>query len=68
MSSNIQQHQIACPCLHHVHLHDAYRVFDIQKQAWFARDRATQQPVSQLNDGNKYLLMVKYLSTGWEVG
>lgn len=43
-------------------------VFNIQKQKWFARDRQTMKIVSELKDGNKYLLGVKYLPTGWELG
>jgi len=43
-------------------------VFNIQEQKWFARDRQTMKVVEQLNDGYKYLLAVKYLPAGWELG
>lgn len=43
-------------------------VFDIQKQKWFARERKSMLIVSELEDGFKYLLGVKYMPTGWELG
>jgi hypothetical protein len=43
-------------------------VFDIQQQKWYARDRVTKKTVSELQDGFKYLLGVKYMPTGWELG
>lgn len=43
-------------------------VFDIQSQKWYARDRITKKTVSELQDGFKYLLGVKYMPTGWELG
>lgn len=43
-------------------------VFDIQKQKWFARERKSKLVVSELEDGFKYLLGVKYMPTGWELG
>lgn len=43
--------------------------FDIQKQSWFARNRTNMgQVVGELQDGYRYLLMVKYLPAGWELG
>lgn len=43
-------------------------VFDMQRQAWYARNRTTMTPVSELKSGFKYLLGVKYMPTGWELG
>lgn len=44
------------------------RVFDIAKQGWFARNRSSLAIVGPLADGHRYLLGVKHLATGWEVG
>lgn len=43
-------------------------VFDIQTQKWYARDRVSKKTMSELQDGFKYLLGVKYMPTGWELG
>lgn len=43
------------------------RVFDIQQQLWKAR-KPDGTVVSTLRDGFKYLLGVKWLPTGWEIG
>jgi hypothetical protein len=37
-------------------------------QVWNARSIATGSIVSTLRDGFKYLVGVKWLPTGWEVG
>jgi hypothetical protein len=43
------------------------RVFDMQQQLWNAR-KPDGTVVSTLLDGLKYLLGVKWLPTGWEIG
>lgn len=44
--------------------------FDIAKQLWFQFNKTTLQavPGGELRDGVKYLLGVKFLPTGWELG
>lgn len=44
------------------------RSFDMGAQVWNARSIATGAIVSTLRDGFKYLVGVKWLPTGWEVG
>jgi hypothetical protein len=46
----------------------ACRSFDMGAQVWNARSLATGAIVSTLADGVKYLVGVKWLPTGWEVG
>lgn len=43
------------------------RSFDIGQQVWNAR-RSDGTIVSTLRDGHKYIVGVKWLPTGWEVG
>jgi hypothetical protein len=44
------------------------RSFDMGAQVWNARSIANGAIVSTLRDGFKYLVGVKWLPTGWEVG
>lgn len=42
--------------------------FDIRKQLWQAVDVTSYQVVDELRDGNKYLVGISFLPTGWETG
>lgn len=42
--------------------------FDFQRQIWTAVNKSTGKWVSDLKNGVKYLVGIKFLPTGWELG